>query len=167
MGNLIKGPFELLFGGNVLEDVESFDFSYSVDSDDKSSVQGRKFRFYGAHQVTVKLTFLKNDVSSLAVVLPQYFVPNGGTLSSGETVNTAAGAIDVVPGGCDTSGIEEDLVIRSCGANGEDLVIKNATSEIAGVNLDDKNRTIEVEFTGQSDSATIQIFKKSGVTVIS
>src|SRR4051794_25592293 len=116
MGRTIKGPFDVLFGANTLEDIESFDFSYSVDTDDVTSVQGRKIRFYGAHQVTVKLTFLKNDVASLAVALPQYYVPHNGTLSSGETVTANDGAIDLVPGGCDATVTPEDLVIRSCGA---------------------------------------------------
>src|SRR3954463_2411525 len=109
MGRTIKGPFDVQYGANTLEDIESFDFSYSVDTDDVTTVQGRKTRFYGSHQVTVKLTFLKNDVASLAVVLPQYHVATGQTLSSGETVTAADGAIDLVPGGCDATVDPEDL----------------------------------------------------------
>src|SRR5690242_4258006 len=112
MGRLIKGPFELEYGINTLSDVSEFGFDYTVDNEDVTTVQGRKRRYNGAHQVTVTLTFLENDVPSLAIVLPQYFVAQGGTLSDGRTVTAADGAIDVVPGGCDDSGTPEDLVIR-------------------------------------------------------
>lgn len=167
MGKIIKGPFNLKFGLNTLAEIEKVDFKYSVDSDDKTTVQGHKKRVYGAHQVVIMVTFLHSDVASLAIALPQYFVPNGGTLSSGETVTDTAGAMDLVPGGCANEVTESDLIIESCGDEGQILRAMDCVSEIAGISLDEKNQTVDVEFTGQSDLATIQMFAKGAISVVS
>lgn len=167
MGKIIKGPFDFKLGANTLTDIESVKFDYKVDSDDKKTVQGRTRRVYGTHMVNVTATFLFSDVASLAVVLPQYFVANGGTLSTGETVTDSNGAIDIVPGGCAAGLTKTNLIINSCGTDGEVLRVLDCITEIAGISLDEKNRTIDVEFTGQSDHATIQMFTKGAIAVVS
>lgn len=167
MGNIIKGPFNFKLGLNTLADIESVKFDYKVDSADKTTVQGRKKRVYGTHMVVVTATFLESDVPSLAVVLPQYHVANGGTLSSGETVTGVDGALDIIPGGCATGLVKTDLIIESCGTDGEVLRVMECITEIGALSLDDKNRTVDVEFTGQSDAATIQMFKKGSVSNVS
>lgn len=167
MAQIIKGPFDLKYGANTLADVESVEFDYSVDSDDKTTVQGRSRTIYGAHKVVVTVKFLQSDVASLAVALPQYHVANGGTLSSGETVNDVNGAIDLVPGGCEAASLLEDLIITSCGSDGEILRVRDCATEIAGLDMDEKNRTVDVAFTGFSDDATIQMFKKGAVSIVS
>lgn len=167
MGKIIKGPFDFKLGANVLADIESVKFDYKVETDDKKTVQGHTRRVYGTHMVTVTATFLYSDIASLAVVLPQYFVANGGVLSSGETVTDPVGAIDVVPGGCAAGATKTDLIITSCGTGGEVLRVMSCVTEIAGISIDEKDRTVDVEFTGQSDKATIQMFGKTAISVIS
>ena len=101
------------------------------------------------------------------MVLPQYLVENGGTLSSGEIVTDPDGAIDVVPGGCGAASLQEDLIIESCGSNWQVLRVMECVTELTGVDMDEKYRTVEVTFTGQSDGATIQLFKKGAVANVS
>ncbi len=165
---LITGPFEFKIGVDVLTDIEAIDFNYDVASTDYDTVQGKRRTAKGTHKVEVTITILGNDIPALAVALPQYFVPNGGTLSTGETVNDADGAIDVVPGGCDAGDVTNDIVITSCGNPGQVLRMPDAISEIDDVEFDGANaRKIMVKFTGQSDAATIQLFKEGAVSIVS
>jgi hypothetical protein len=163
----IKGPFDLQYGLTTLADIEKVDVKYSVDTDDKVTVQGRKRRFYGTHQVIITVTFLKSDVPSLAVVLPQYHVANGGTLSSGETVTDIDGAMDLVPGGCTAGTTMADLIISSCGSDGQIFRVMDCVTEFSNMTMDDKSMTVDVEFVGQGDAATIQMFKKGAISLVS
>ncbi len=169
MANLVKGPFELKWGDNVLTDVEEIEVEYDVDTEDYTTVQGRTYEFSGAHKVAVNLTLLGADVAALAAVLPQYHVNNGGVLSTGETVNEADGAMDIVPGGCDTTPVYKDLDIISCANPGKVYRVVNARTEIAGVEFDDKVRKVMVRFLGESDAdeATVQFFEEGSISVVS
>lgn len=165
MAQIIRGPFTLKFGPNAtLADIETLKFDYTVDNTDVATVQGKKRRLFGSHLVSVTATFLESDVTSLAQVLPQYFVANGGVLSTGETVTSTAGAIDIVPGG--TASTQADLIITNTGSS-QVLRVIGCITEIAGVSVDDKVETIDVEFTGQSDLATMQLFAGGAISVIS
>lgn len=164
--SLVRGPFDLAYGANVLAGVESLDVSYDVASDDFETLQGQTYEVSGAHKVTVTATFLETDVASLSAVLPQYFVANGGTLSTGETVNDADGAIDLVPGGCDAEVTTTDLVITSCGNPGNVLRIPDCTTEIDSIEVD-KVRKVSVKFKGESTAATVQMFEEGAVTIVS
>lgn len=162
---LVKGPHEIKYGADVLAGIEELGFEYDVETNDHSTVQGRRYQVAGTHLVTVTATFLESDVPSLAVVLPQYFVPNGGTLSTGEVVNHADGAIDIVPGGCDNLSEPTDVVITSC--NGHVLRIPQCTSDISAIDIADGVRTVTVAFRGESDAATVQLFAEGAVTIVS
>jgi hypothetical protein len=166
--SLIPGPFEFKVGLDVITDIESIDFAYTVDSTDYDTVQGKKRTAFGTHKVEVTITLLDNDIPALAVALPQYFVANGGVLSTGETVNNADGAIDLVPGGCDVGAVTNDLVITSCGNPGQVLRIPDALAQIDGIEFDGGNaRKVLVKFIGQSDAATVQFFKEGAVSIMS
>lgn len=162
---IVKGKSTIHYGPDVLAGVEDVTVNYDVATSDRETVQGRRYQISGAHLVTVEATFLESDVDSLAVVLPQYFVPNGGTLSTGEVVNNAAGAIDIVPDLCGDDTQVEDLVITSC--NGHVMRVPDASSEISGVAIADGVRTVTVTFRGESDDATIQLFAQGAVNIVS
>lgn len=165
---LIPGPFEFKIGVDVLTDIESIDLNYDVASTDYDTVQGKRRTAFGTHKVEVTITLLDNDIPALAVALPQYFVANGGTLSTGETVNDAQGAIDLVPGGCDVGSETNDLVITSCGNPGNVLRIPDCISQISGIEFDGANvRKVAVTFIGQSDDATVQFFQEGAVSIVS
>lgn len=165
--HVIKGPFNLVYGANTLAEISAVKVAYSVDTTDTATVQGDKVRTYGAHQVILTVTFLQSDVASLAVALPQYYVANGGVLSTGETITDPVGAIDVVPGGCNSGNLSADLMLYSCGTNAQVLRVVQAASEIDGVTMDEKSLTVDVNFVGVSTGATIQMFNTNAIAHIS
>lgn len=164
---LVKGPFDVKYGVDVLAGIEELDVSYEVSTDDYETVQGHTYEVAGSHKVVVTATFLENDVASLAVVLPQYFVANGQTLSTGETVSSSAGAIDVVAGGCNASPTKTDVVITSCGNPGHVTRIPDCITEIDSIEIDSKVRKVLVKFKGESSAATVQFFAEGAVSIVS
>jgi len=166
---LARGPFTIEWGDTLLGDIEEIDVEYDVDSEDYTSVQGRTYTIPGAHKATATITLLSTDIPALTAVLPQYKKNNGQVMSSGETVMDPNGAIDLVPGGCDSPTIYQGLIITSCGNPGQVFRMLNTRTEIAGVEFDDKIRKVQVQFIGEPDQtlATIQFFKEGALGSIS
>lgn len=167
--SLVRGPFDLKWGDNVIQDVEEVNVEHTIATDEFETVQGKNFEVDGAYKVSVILTLLATDLASLAIALPQHFVPNQGTLSTGEKVNNAQGAIDIKPGECDASLIYNNLDVISCANPGQVLRIVNARTKLEGVELDSKLQKVMVKFVGESDAdeATIQMFKQGTIAVVS
>jgi hypothetical protein len=164
---LVKGPFDLTWGNNTLRDVSEISNDYSQDSNDYSTVDNRRYTVDGAIAASVTLTLLVSDVPALSAVLPQYHVPNGGTLSSGETVTSEDGAIDLVAASCDTDPVYNDLDIASCGANAQVFRLKNARTKIDSIDFaDNAIRTVSVQFIGEPEQGVgaIQFFKAGTIS---
>lgn len=161
----IRGPFDVEWGVNELRGVEELDIDTDVDTEDYSNIDWSRFSVEGGTLVTVTMTFNKADMSLLAAVLPQYFVPMGGTMSTGETVTSADGAIDYALKDCDDN-LYNPLDIVSCGNPGQVLRIPNARTRINGMDNDDKLRKIMVDFIGEPDGgiAAFQIFAQGGLS---
>ncbi len=166
---LVRGPFNLQWGDNVIADVEEIDVSHEISSDDLETVQGKIIEVDGPFKATVILTLLASDIAALAAVLPQHFVENGGVLSTGETVNNAAGAIDVLPRDCDEDLLYNNLDIISCANPGQVFRLVNARTKIENVEFDNKLQKIMVKFVGEAEAteATIQFFAEGTVAVVS
>lgn len=166
---LIRGPFNLRWGDNVIGDVEEIDVEYEVARDDYETLQGKTLTIDGAHKVSAVLTLLSTDIAALAALLPQYFVPNQGTLSTGERVNNANGAIDVAAAACDENLIFNNLDIESCSNPADVMRIVNARTSIEDVDIDGKVRKVMVRFLGESDPSegVLQFFKKGTINVVS
>lgn len=166
---LIRGPFTLRWGDNVIQDVEEIDLEHEVDSEDYDTVQGKVRTIDGAYRVSAVLTLLSTDIAALAAIMPQYFVPNQGTLSTGEKVNNANGAIDIKAASCDEDLILNNLDIESCSNPSEVLRIVNARTRIEDIDIDNKVRKVMVRFIGESEGtdATLQFFKKGTIAVVS
>lgn len=166
---LARGPFDLTWGGNTLTNIEEIGTEYEVDSSDYQTVQHQTFELDGAMKASVTLTLLSNDVPALAVVLPQFHVFNGQTLSTGEVVVDASGAIDVVAASCDQSIIYNDLLITSCGNPGQVFRLVNARTKVDSIEFDDKIRKVMIKFVGEPDpgQASVQFFKEGTVSGIS
>ncbi len=168
--SLVRGPFDLQWGSNTLVDVSEISLEYEQESNDYTTVDNRKYTIDGAINASVTLTFLGSDVASLAAVLPQYHVPNGGTLSSGETVTGTDGAIDVQAASCDTDPVYNDLDVISCGSNAQVFRLKNARTKIDGMEIaDNAVRTVTVAFIGEPEAGvgSIQFFREDDITAIS
>lgn len=167
---LVRGPFDLRWGNNTLVDVSEISLDYEQESNDYTTVDNRRYTIDGAINASVTLTFLASDVASLAAVLPQYHVPSGGQLSSGETVSGTDGAIDVVAASCDSDPVYNDLNIIACGTNAQVFRLKNARTKIDSMEFaDNAVRTVTVAFIGEPEAgvANIQFFKENDISSVS
>ena len=166
---LVRGPFNITWGGNTLLNVEEISVDYEQDSEDYSTVQHQTYQVDGPIKASVTLTLLASDVPALAVVLPQYHVANGGTLSTGEKVSEANGAIDIKAAQCGTTPVYNDLDIVSCANPGHVFRLVNARTKLDSIEFDDKLRKVVVQFVGEpgSGEGNIQFFKNGTVAVVS
>jgi hypothetical protein len=166
---LVRGPFNISWGGNTLMNIEEISVDYEQDSEDYTTVQHQTYQVDGPIKSTVTLTLLASDVPALAVVLPQYHVANGGTMSTGERVNEANGAIDVIARDCGDTPIYNDLDIVSCANPGHVFRLVNARTKLDSLEFDDKIRKIMVQFIGEpaSTDGNIQFFKAGTINVVS
>lgn len=170
MASLVRGPFDIKWGDNTLQDVSEVSLDYEQETNDYTTIDNRRYTIDGAINASVSVTLLKSDVESLAMVLPQYAVINGGELSSGETVTHADGAIDVVAANCESDPVYNDLDIIGCGVNGETFRLKNARTRIDSMELaDNAVRTVTVVFVGEPEAgqANIQFFKQGTLSAVS
>lgn len=167
--SLVRGPFSIKWGANTITDVEEVSIDHEVASDEFTTVQGTTLEIDGAYKVSATLTLLASDIPALSALLPQYFVANGGVLSTGETVSDAAGAIDVKAASCDDSITYNNLDITACGNPGQVLRIVNARTRIEGIEIDNVIKKVMIKFIGEaaSNEATIQIFKSGTIAVVS
>lgn len=164
---LVKGPFDIKWGANVLKDVESIDLSFNNESNEYTTIQGNRYTIRGAISASAELTFLGSDTESLAAILPQFVKTAGEEMSSGETVATDGVALDVIAANC-TQTLPEplDLDIISCENPAEVLRIKATETSISGFDLPDNMlRTITVTFTGAVPQgiAAVQMFKQGAL----
>lgn len=167
---LVRGPFTIKWGDTTLTDIETLDVEYDVDSEDFQTIQGKTFEVTGPHKASATLTLLATDTAALAAVLPQYHVANGQQMSTGETVNQANGAIDIVPGGCGSASVYHNLDVIACNSvAGDTYRMVNTRTEIDSIEFDNKLRKVMVKFIGESDTdeATIQFFKAGTISVVS
>lgn len=166
---LRRGPFEIQWAGNTVSDVETIETDISQDSEDYTTVDGRTYTLDGAIKATATITLLRSDVPTLAALLPQYFVPNGGTMSTGETVNSAVGAIDIFAASCETDPIYGPLDIISCGNPGQVMRLVNARTKIDSTEFDDKIGKVLIQFIGEPDAGegNLQFFTEGALTVVS
>lgn len=161
---IFKGPFVVKWGNNTLNNVQDYSFDYSTDSNDYTTLDGAKITIDGAISATVSIQILRSDVQALAVVLPQYYVPQGGTMSTGELVANATGAIDIKAASCNTTPVYNNLDIISCGTNATVVRLVNARTTIDSVDLQDSTvLTFTVKFVGEpaTGQAAVQVFTSS------
>lgn len=166
---LVRGPFDILWGGNTIQNIEEIEVEYEQDSEDYTTVQHQTYELDGPIKATVTLTFLASDVAALAAVVPQYHVPNGGVMSTGETVNNADGAIDVVALDCDSSPVYNPLDIVSCANPGQVFRLVNARTKLDSIEFDDKIRKVMIKFIGEpaQGDGNVQFFKEGSINVVS
>ena len=162
---LVKGPFTLKWGSNVLTNVSEMSMNYDIESSDFKTVDGRTFKIEGAHSASVEVKLLESDVAAIRTILPQYFVAKDAKLSTGQTVNNEAGAIDIVAAKCDTSTTNYDLDIISC--NGQITRLVNARTALSTNEFEDNVlRTVTITFTAEpkAGQAALQFFADGHLT---
>jgi len=163
---IIKGPFNLKWGSNTIADVEEIAVDHSIDSAEFQTIQGKNYELDGAYKVSATITLLASDVPALAVLLPQHFVAMGETLSTGEEVTSADGAIDIKAAACDEEAITNNLDILSCANPANTLRIVNCRTRVEGVEIDGKVQKVQIKFIGDAaaDEATMQFFADGGIS---
>lgn len=162
---LVKGPFTLKWGSNTLTNVSEMSMNYDVESSDFKTVDGRTFKIEGAHSASVEVKLLESDVAAIRTILPQYYVAKNAQMSTGQTVNNDAGAIDIVAAKCDTSTTNYDLDIISC--NGQVTRLVNARTSFNTNEFEDNVvRTVTITFTAEpkSGQAALQFFADGHLT---
>lgn len=164
-----KGPFQITWLGNEVTDIEEVETDVEQDTEERTTVTGVTYEFDGAIKASATLKLLRSDIPTLAALLPQYFVPNGQVLSTGETVNQANGAIDVKAASCDDVPVYGDLDIVSCGNPGQVFRLVNARTKIDSVETNEFLQTVSIRFIGEpgAGEANIQFFTEGGIAVVS
>lgn len=162
---MVKGPFSIKWGANPILDVSELTFNYDVNTNDYQTVDGRTYTVDGAITASVELTLLKSDVNALRTILGSYYVPKGGTLSTGETVTGDDGAIDIKAASCDLASTNYNLDITSC--NGHVTRLVNARASLSGQEFADNSvRTVTITFRGEpaSGEGIVQFFKAGDIS---
>lgn len=159
--SLVKGPFNFKWGANQINNVSDVSFDYTVDNNDTTTLDGNRYSVQTGMGATVSLTLLDNDIASLAMILPQYYIPMGGVLSTGETVTQAQGAIDVTAASCTTSSVYNQLDIYACGTNAQVLRLSRSRTQIDSIDIADGLRTVTVQFISEplSGDAVVQFLQ--------
>lgn len=150
--SIVKGPFNFKWGANQLHNVSDISVDYSVETSDTTTLDGNNWSVQTGMSATVTLTLMENDVASLAMVLPQYYVAQGGTLSTGETVVNPEGAVDIVAASCAAEETHNHLDIFACGSGAQVLRLVNARTQVDSVDIGDGLRTVAVMFVGEPES---------------
>lgn len=90
-------------------------------------------------------------------------------MSTGETVNEANGAIDVLALDCDDEPVYNDLDIISCANPGQVFRLVNARTKLDSIEFDDKIRKVMVKFIGEpaQGDGNVQFFKEGTINVVS
>jgi hypothetical protein len=146
---LVKGPFSFKWGANTINNVSDISIDYNVDSSDTSTLDGNKYTVETGQNATVTLTLLDNDIASLAVLFPQFYVAPAGVLSTGETVTQSQGAIDIKLASCTTTTTYNQLDIYSCGTNDQVVRLVRCRTRLDSVDIGDGLRTVSVQFIGE------------------
>ena len=166
---IIQGPFTLTWGANTLEDVEDVKVDFSQDETDYKTVQFQTRTITGAMKASISITLLKGDIAALGAIFPQYLVVNGETMSTGETVTDAEGAIDIKAAACDAEETFNDLEIEACDDPGLVLRLVNANAKLDSVEIDGKILKQVVKFNGQPEDteAILQFFNRGSLGEVS
>lgn len=169
MSGFRKGPFNIEWRGNTINDVEEIETNVEQDTEERTNLAGIKYEFDGPIKASASVQVLKSDLPTLALLLPQYFVPNGGELSTGETVNNAEGAIDVKAASCDDATVYGPLDIVSCGSPGQVARLVNCRTKIEGLEFNNYLGVVTIRFIGEPDpgEANLQFFTEGTVAVVS
>lgn len=166
--SLVKGPFNFKWGANNINNVTDISVDYSVDTSDTSTLDGNKYTVQTGMSASVTLTLADNDIASLAMLLPQFYVPMGEQLSTGQTVTNPDGAIDITAASCTTSDVYNPLDIYACGSGAQVMRLVNARTQVDSVDIADGLRTVAVMFIGEPDAGDARVqFLSSDETFVS
>ena len=151
------GPYKVRFGSIEFEDVTEISWDYSADNNEQTMIDGRTKTIPTTTKASVSLTLYATDIQTLSLVFPQFAVPAGGTMSTGEKATTPAFDARAMSA-CGAVALEDDLEIIGCKLTTR---LVNARATISSISYEDNvTQNIELTFTGQPSAgeAVFQMF---------
>lgn len=157
-------PYEVTYGANVVKNITELTLNQERERETVQYLDGGTGRYNGNWDISVDITVAKDDIDTLAVLVPQYHVADGETMSTGEVVDNEDGAIDVSTANCDTDEVTQHLEIKAC--NGRVLRIVDASSDLNTSTFNQNYGTTTVTFYGRAEGgrAAVQYFKAGSLT---
>lgn len=152
------GPYKVKYGSVIFEDVTEVSWDYSADTNEQTMIDGRTKTLPTTTSASVSVTLYAADIQTLSLIFPQYAVPAGGTMSTGE-IATEAAFDALAMSACGAQNLEEDLEVIGCKLTTR---LVNASATIDSIDYEDNvTQNVTVKFTGQPDAgqAVFQIYK--------
>ncbi len=152
------GPYRVKYGSVIFDDVTEVSWDYSSDTNEQTMIDGRTKTLPTTTSASVDVTLYAADIQTLSLIFPQYAVPAGGTMSTGETTDEAA--FDAMAmSACGATELEEDLEIIGCKLTTR---LVNAKATISSIDYEDNvTQNVTITFTGQPNAgeAVFQMYK--------
>lgn len=152
------GPYRVKYGSVIFDDVTEVSWDYSADTNEQTMIDGRTKTIPTTTSASVDVTLYAADIQTLSLIFPQYAVPAGGTMSTGEV--TERPAFDALAmSACGSQNLEEDLEIIGCKLTTR---LVNAKATISSIDYEDSvTQNVTVTFTGNpaAGQAVFQMFE--------
>lgn len=152
------GPYRVKYGSVIFDDVTEVSWDYSADTNEQTMIDGRTKTLPTTTSASVDVTLYAADIQTLSLIFPQYAVPAGGTMSTGETTDEPAFDAKAMSA-CGATDLEEDLEIIGCKLTTR---LVNAKATISSIDYEDNvTQNVTITFTGQPNAgeAVFQMYK--------
>lgn len=160
------GPYRVKYGSVIFDDVTEVSWDYSANTNEQTMIDGRTKTLPTTTTASVDVTLYAADIQTLSLVFPQFAVPAGGTMSTGE-VTTEAAFDALAMSACGSMDLEEDLEIIGCKLTTR---LVNAKATISSIDYEDNiTQNVTLHFTGNPDAgqAVFQIYKNGSLQAAS
>ncbi len=156
------GPYTVKYGAVQFDDVTEISWDYSADTNEQTMIDGRTRTVPTTTSASVDVTLYAADIQVLSLIFPQYAVPAGGKMSTGEIADKAA--FDALAmSACGSTALEDDLEIIGCNLTTR---LVNARASISSIDYEDNvTQNVTVTFTGQpaAGEAVFQIYENGSL----
>lgn len=160
------GPYKVKYGSVIFEDVTEVSWDYSADTNEQTMIDGRTKTLPTTTTASVDVTLYAADIQTLSLVFPQFAVPAGGTMSTGE-IATEPAFDALAMSACGSTELTEDLEIIGCKLTTR---LVNAKATISAIDYEDNvTQNVTITFTGNPDAgqAVFQIYKNNSLQAAS
>lgn len=156
------GPYTVRYGLIEFADVTEVSWDYSSDTNEQTMIDGRTRTIPTTTSASVDITLYAADIETLSLIFPQFAVPEGGKMSTGETATKPAFDARAMSA-CGAIQMEDDLEIVGCSLTTR---LVNARATISSIDYEDNvTQNVTVTFTGQpkAGEAVFQIFENDSL----
>lgn len=158
----VIGPFSVRYGAIQFDDVTELSWDYSSDSNEQTMIDGRTLTIPTTTSASVDVTLYAADIQTLSLIFPQFAVPAGGTMSTGEVTDKPAFDARAMSA-CGSTELEDDLEIIGCTVTTR---LVNAKASISSIDYEDNvTQNVTITFTGQPNAgeAVFQMFENGSL----